>query len=213
MRFENRENAGQQLSTLLLEKKVQADCVVAIPRGGVPVALVVANNLHLPLKLIFIRKLGHPINHEFAIGATTDKNFLVHNDVFIKNQHPELTSLIDKERRRIGEMKTKFAHEIDFNSTKQKSILLVDDGIATGTCIELAIQELRENGAKKITIAAPVCPFNTFQQLKKIADEIICCMVAQQFTGISSFYHQFEQLSDDEVASLLRQIDGQFTQK
>lgn len=209
MRFENREDAGQQLSTLLLEKNIVADCIVALPRGGIPVALVVANNLHLPLKLLFIRKLGHPINQEFAIGATTDKNILVHNDVFIKDQHPELTTLIDKERKRICEMKNKFAHEIDFNATKQKSILLVDDGIATGTCIELAIQELRKNGANKIIIATPVCPFNTYQHLKKIADDIICCMVAQQFTGISSFYHHFEQLTDDEVVLLLQELDGQ----
>ncbi|MFM1794102.1 MAG: hypothetical protein RL642_487 [Bacteroidota bacterium] len=208
MRFENREDAGQQLSSLLLEKNIFPDCIVAIPRGGVPVALVIAKQLHLPVKLIFIRKLGHPINHEFAIGATTANNILVHNDVFIKDHHPELTALIDKERNRIVEMRKKFAHEIDFASIRQKHILLVDDGIATGTCIELAVQELRKNGAKKITIATPVCPFNSYQHLKKIADEMICCIVAQQFTGISSFYHHFDQLTDDEVTLYLEQLDG-----
>ncbi|MEY3244892.1 MAG: hypothetical protein RL253_30, partial [Bacteroidota bacterium] len=203
MGFENREDAGQQLSTLLIEKNISADCVITIPRGGIPVALVVAKSLHLPLKLILVRKLGHPINSEFAIGAITEKNILVHNDSFVKEGHPEIAAIIKKERKRITEMKQKFNHEYDYPTTKYKNVILVDDGIATGTCIELAIEELRKNGAKTITVATPVCPFNTYQHIKKIADETICCIVAQQFTGISAFYHNFEQLSDDQVKNLL----------
>jgi putative phosphoribosyl transferase len=206
MGFENREDAGQQLSTLLIEKNISADCVITIPRGGIPVALVVAKSLHLPLKLILVRKLGHPINSEFAIGAITEKNILVHNDSFIKEGHPEIAAIIKKERKRIIEMKQKFNHEYDYPTTKYKNVILVDDGIATGTCIELAIEELRKNGAKTITVATPVCPFNTYQHIKKIADEIICCIVAQQFTGISAFYHNFEQLSDDQVKNLLEHL-------
>lgn len=206
MGFENREDAGQQLSTLLIEKNISADCVITIPRGGIPVALVVAKLLHLPLKLILVRKLGHPINSEFAIGAITEKNILVHNDSFIKEGHPEIAAIIKKERKRIIEMKQKFNHEYDYPTTKYKNVILVDDGIATGTCIELAIEELRKNGAKTITVATPVCPFNTYQHIKKIADEIICCIVAQQFTGISAFYHNFEQLSDDQVKNLLEHL-------
>jgi putative phosphoribosyl transferase len=208
MGFENREDAGQQLSTLLIEKNISADCVITIPRGGIPVALVVAKSLHLPLKLILVRKLGHPINSEFAIGAITEKNILVHNDSFIKEGHPEIAAIIKKERKRITEMKQKFNHEYDYPTTKYKNVILVDDGIATGTCIELAIEELRKNGAKTITVATPVCPFNTYQHIKKIADETICCIVAQQFTGISAFYHNFEQLSDDQVKNLLEHVQN-----
>lgn len=208
MGFENREDAGIQLTTLLAEKNIIADCVVTIPRGGIPVAMVIAKTLHLPLKLMLVRKLGHPINSEYAIGAVTEKNILVHNDVFIKEQHPEITALIQKERKRILEMKIKFDHTVELQDIKHKKIILVDDGIATGTCIELAIQELRKNGVKSITVATPVCPFNTYQQLKKIADETICCIVAQQFTGISAYYHDFEQLTDEGVLSLLHQLNG-----
>ncbi len=208
MGFENREDAGQQLSTLLIEKNISADCVITIPRGGIPVALVVAKSMHLPLKLILVRKLGHPINSEFAIGAITEKNILVHNDSFIKEGHPEIAAIIKKERKRIIEMKQKFNHEYDYPTTKYKNVILVDDGIATGTCIELAIEELRKNGAKTITVATPVCPFNTYQHIKKIADETICCIVAQQFTGISAFYHNFEQLSDDQVKNLLEHVQN-----
>lgn len=208
MRFENREDAGTQLATLLAEKNIVADYVITIPRGGIPVAMVIAKTLHLPLKLILVRKIGHPINSEFAIGAVSEKNILFHNDVFIKEQHPEITALIQKERKRILDMKIKFDHQIEFNNIKHKNIILVDDGIATGTCIELAIQELRKNGVKKITVATPVCPFNTYQQLKKVADETICCIVAQQFTGISAYYHDFEQLTDESVVSLLHQLNG-----
>ena len=204
MRYENREDAGLQLSALLLEKQIHADCVITIPRGGIPVALVIAKQLHLPLKLILIRKLGHPINPEFAIGAVSATSLLMHNHYFVNEHHPDITSIIQKERKRIEEMKINFDHEFTFEEVKQKNILLVDDGIATGTCIELAIQELRKNGAKTITVATPVCPFNTFQHIKKIADDIVCGIVAQQFTGISAYYHDFEQLSDDQVSRLLK---------
>lgn len=204
MRYENREDAGLQLSTLLLEKQIHADCVITIPRGGIPVALVIAKQLHIPLKLILIRKLGHPINPEFAIGAISAYSTLMHNHSFINEHHPEITSIIQKERKRITEMKIKFGHEFTFDDVKQKHIILVDDGIATGTCIELAIQELRKNGAKTITVVTPVCPFNTFQHIKKIADDIVCGIVAQQFTGISAYYYDFEQLSDDQVSRLLK---------
>lgn len=204
MRYENREDAGLQLSTLLLEKQIHADCVITIPRGGIPVALVIAKQLHIPLKLILIRKLGHPINPEFAIGAISSNSTLMHNHSFINEHHPEITSIIQKERKRISEMKIKFGHEFTFDDVKQKHIILVDDGIATGTCIELAIQELRKNGAKTISVVSPVCPFNTFQHIKKIADDIVCGIVAQQFTGISAYYHDFEQLSDEQVSRLLK---------
>lgn len=204
MRYENREDAGLQLSTLLLEKQIHADCVITIPRGGIPVALVIAKQLHIPLKLILIRKLGHPINPEFAIGAISSNSTLMHNHSFINEHHPEITSIIQKERKRISEMKIKFGHEFTFDDVKQKHIILVDDGIATGTCIELAIQELRKNGAKRIRVVSPVCPFNTFQHIKKIADDIVCGIVAQQFTGISAYYHDFEQLSDEQVSRLLK---------
>ena len=206
MRFENREDAGQQLSTLLIEKKINADLVITIPRGGIPVAAAIAKILKLPLRLIFVRKLGHPINTEFAIGAVTEKNILVHNDSFIKEEHPEITVLIQKERKRIAEMKVKFNHEFDLQRIKHKNIVLVDDGIATGTCMELAIEELRKNGPKTITVATPVCSFNAYQHLKKIADETICCVVAQQFTGISAYYHDFDQLSDDQVINFLNPV-------
>jgi predicted phosphoribosyltransferase len=146
------------------------------------------------------------MNSEFAIGALTEKNILIHNDSFIKEEHPEITTLIEKERKRIMEMKFKFNHEFDYQTIKQKNILLVDDGIATGTCIELAIEELRKNGVKTITVATPVCAFNSYQRIKKIADETICCVVAQQFMGISAYYHDFDQLSDDQVTNLLNHV-------
>lgn len=205
MRFENREDAGIQLSTLIIEKNTTADYIVTIPRGGVPVAKVLSNVMHLPLRLCLIRKLGHPINPEFAIGAVSENDCLIHNHVFINNHHPEIKSIIEKERKRIHDMKIKFGHEFTFKEIKQKKIILVDDGIATGACIELAIKELRTKGARSIIIATPVCPFNTYQYLKQIADDTICCVVAQQFAGISSFYHDFTQVSDEHVLRLLNE--------
>ncbi len=204
MQFENRASAGLQLSILLLEKQIHGDVVITLPRGGIPVALVIAQQIRIPLKLIFIRKIGHPMNLEYAIGAVSSTSILMHNHSLVNEQHPEITTIIEKERNRIAEMKAKFNHEFTNEEVKQKNIILVDDGIATGSCIELAIQELRKNGAKKIIVATPVCPFNTYQHIKKIADEMVCGFVTQQFTGISAYYHDFQQLSDEQVAELIK---------
>ncbi|MEY4629709.1 MAG: hypothetical protein RLZZ595_2035 [Bacteroidota bacterium] len=203
MLFKNRKEAGSLLANLLIEKNVIADIILTIPRGGIPVAMEIAKQMELPMRLYFIRKLGHPIDGEFAIGAVSVKGMLINNKDFGWEKSPDFTILVQKERKRINEMIEKFNHVINPAEIRNKHTILVDDGIATGSCMELAIQELRENGAAMITVATPVCAKNTYAKINKLADDFITCMVPEHFIGIGAYYKDFEQVTDDEVIAIL----------
>ena len=205
MLFKNRKDAGKQLAKKIDEKGLTADVIVTLPRGGIPVAIEIAKTLNLPLRLCLVRKLGHPLNNEFAIGAVTAKNILIKNKEFEKTENLHLEKLIQTERKRINEMAVKFNHLFTPKDIKNKNIILVDDGIATGTCVELAIQELKKFGAGKITIATPICPQNNYEKIKILVDDLITCIIPDQFWGIGAFYLDFEQVSDEEVIQLLSQ--------
>lgn len=204
MLFVNRKDAGIQLAKMLVEKNTKADIIITIPRGGVPVAMEIAKQMDLPIRLCLIRKLGHPIDSEFAIGAVSATGMLINNKVVDWEKSPDFTNLVQKERKRINEMTEKFNHVINPMEIKNKNTILVDDGIATGTCVELAIQELKESGVASITVATPVCPKNTYDKIKKMADDFITCMVPVHFIGIGGYYQDFEQVTDDEVLTILR---------
>ena len=141
MIFRDRAYAGQRLAELLKPEFPIKGYVVAIPRGGIPVALEIARALNLPLRLIFIRKIGHPINPEYAIGAVSGANELLLENKSIGQE--TLNEIKSRERIRIDQMIQAFGNELKSNEARNKTILLVDDGIATGTCIELAIHCLR----------------------------------------------------------------------
>jgi putative phosphoribosyl transferase len=205
MLFKNRKDAGKQLAKKIDEKGLTAEVIVTLPRGGIPVAIEIAKTLNLPLRLCLVRKLGHPLNNEFAIGAVTAKNILIKDKEFEKTENLHLEKLIRTERKRIDEMAVKFNHLFTPKDIKNKNIILVDDGIATGTCVELAIQELNKFGARKITIATPICPQNNYEKIKILVDDLITCIIPDQFLGIGAFYLDFEQVSDEEVIQLLSQ--------
>lgn len=199
--FINREHAGSLLYNQLKKDNVKADLVIALPRGGIPIGSVIADKLNISLRLIYIRKIGHPANPEYAIGAVSESDLLLneasHYGVeFLKRE-------IVKERNRIAEMKNIFQQPYANKEIQGKDILLVDDGIATGTCIQLAIKELRENGAGSIHILAPVCPYNTYPKIQKIADRITCLLVVHNFLGIGAYYIDFNQLTDELVTKIL----------
>jgi putative phosphoribosyl transferase len=203
MLFKNRKDAGMQLAKKIDEKGLTADVIVTLPRGGIPVAIEIAKTLNLPIRLCLVRKLGHPLNNEFAIGAVTAKNILIKNKEFENIETLHLEKLIQTERKRIEEMAVKFNHMFTPKDIKNKNIILVDDGIATGTCVELATQELKEFGAGKITIATPICPRNNYEKIKILVDDLITVIIPDQFWGIGAFYLDFEQVSDEELIQLL----------
>jgi predicted phosphoribosyltransferase len=200
--FINREDAGMQLADTLLKLGIKTDMILAIPRGGVPVGLVVAEKLGVPLKLFLVRKIGHPFNEEYAIGAVTENDLMLNESEKVNLDHHD--DSIKKERDRIKEMKEIFGHVATKKDILDKTILLVDDGIATGTCVALAIHELRKSGAKEIIVASPVCPLKTADKIRNIADRMIILKHPSHFVGIGAYYADFSQLSDNHVIELIK---------
>lgn len=202
MKYLDREDAGISLSEKLIEKKIESPVIIALPRGGIPVAIPIAKTLNAPLKLMMVRKIGHPNNEEFAVGAVSLGDLFLSETATIRPEY--IQEKVKAERIRIREMIKKFGHQINAGELKGKTIILVDDGIATGQCMMLAISELRKEKPTKIIVAVPVCGSTAYNLLSKKADEIISLHTPPAFSGIGAYYEDFEQLSDNEVVDLLK---------
>ncbi len=201
MKFSNRYEAGVQLTQELLQNPIKYDLVIALPRGGVPVGKAISTKLAIPLFLIYIKKIGHPENKEIAIGAISTNDIQL--DDLWQIEAGSLQENINLSRKRIEAMKKMFNHEINLLKIKGKNILLVDDGIATGQSILLAIHELRKGEPDLITIATPICPQKAKKKLNSYSDNLICLFSPLHFEGISYHYEDFHQLSDQEVMKML----------
>ncbi len=208
--FEDRTDAGIQLADAMISLDIKADIVLALPRGGVPVGMVVAEKMGIPLELYLVRKIGHPFNDEYAMGAVSEHDLLLNESETADNEY--LNKTIKKERKRLLEMKELFGHVATMNEISAKRIILVDDGIATGTCMLLAINEIRKFGAKEIIVASPVCPLQTEDKIKNSADKLIILRRPFHFTGIGAYYANFAQLKDNQVIELMKRSPIKATQ-
>ncbi len=205
--FEDRIDAGKKLANLLLFYKKSPEVVVlAIPRGGVVVAKALSDALYLPLKCLVTKKLGAPENKELAIGAVgpgrvkyldenligrlgIDKKYIAHQ---LKNKYRE----VKKREQDLG--------EYNFNQKdRRKTVILVDDGIATGATVIAAALFLRIIG-KKIIVAVPVIAKDSFEKISKIVDRLVSIEVADDFQAVGQFYRIFSQISDTDVINILR---------
>lgn len=200
-KFLDRNDAGLELAQELQKANFHPDLVLTIPRGGVPVGLAVAHFFGVPLKLSLIRKIGHPFNPEYAIGAVSERETLFNTTEKIEADY--LKDSIKKERTRIREMKQLFDHISSPKDTIGKTIVLVDDGIATGTCMELAVEILKKARPRKIGLAVPVCPEKTANTLRKKVDFFISIINPLFFSGVGAYYEDFCQLTDEEVMRML----------
>ena len=206
MSFASRQDAGQKLARHLLNEGVQVDVVVGLPRGGVVVAAEVAHVLHAPLDVLVVRKIGHPLHREFAVGA------LAENDVVLLNEHAlgsnETTramasEVVREEQERLSQYKAKFHQdrEIDFC---EKSVLIVDDGLATGRTMEAAVMAARRKGAKEVMVAVPVASTTAIKRLERMTNAVFVLISDPGFEAVGAYYQSFSQTSDDEVIQLLR---------
>ncbi len=199
--FKNRIEAAKILATQLKKYRHEHCVVLTLPRGGVPIGYIVSEYLHCPLDLIFAKKLGHPFNKEYAIGAATL------SDYFISPHEKILDVYIQEElkviRKRLIEMKTKFLGNKTPEDLEDKIVIIVDDVIATGNSLIAAIQQIRKSYPKKIIIAAPVGAKSTLAKLMPFADEIISLISPSNLHAIGDYYEDFEQISDDEVHKFL----------
>ena len=200
--LKDRIEAGLLLSEKLKKYQNSNTIVLAVPRGGVPVGYVIAKNLHLPLDIVLSKKIGHPNNKEFAIGA-------VSSDSMILDEHPNIPrKYIDSEIIRLRQlMKPKYELYMGNRKpldVKGKNIILVDDGIATGNTLLASINMLRKKNPAKIIVATPVIPYENVPVFEKNTDEFIYLIASKYFTGVGGFYEVFNQVEDNEVIELLR---------
>ncbi|MBU3714176.1 MAG: phosphoribosyltransferase [Ferruginibacter sp.] len=203
--FKDRTDAGNQLA-VKLEHWKNKDCVVfSIPRGGVPVAFSIANILHLPLEIVLVKKIGHPENKEYAIGATNLSDYFIKEDEKISNSYIEQE--LDYIRKRLKEMSIKYAVHQKHPEIKGKSIIIVDDGIATGKTIIQTIHLLKNKNPSEIIVAVPVCSKRAKNEILESADKVVTLIETNDFFAIGSFYENFDQVSDEEVAQYLKRAE------
>ena len=199
--FKNRIHAGKLLAFQLKSYKKSDAIVLAIPRGGIPVAYAVAQKLNLPLDIILTKKIGHPDNKEFAIGWVSLNSYYVNlaYDVtkeYVKNEVKRIRKLMNEKYKLYMGNKEPL-------SITNKTIILIDDGIATGYTMLAAIKTLREKKVHQIIVAVPVAPKDDSLGLKNISDDFISLMTPEQFLSVGSFYDDFGEVSDEEVVQIL----------
>ena len=206
MKFASRTDAGQRLGRHLLEKGIEADLVLGLPRGGVVVAAEVARMLRCPLDVLIVRKIGHPWQREFAVGALAEPDVVIFDESY-KWKDPlaraELDDVIAEEKERLRKYRSEF-HRAAAPSLEGKKILLVDDGLATGATAEAAVISARQQKAIRVIIASPVASEHAVQRLQRVADEVAVLILDPEFGAVGQYYARFPQTGDAEVKALLR---------
>lgn len=206
-RFRDRVDAGRQLAIHLSFLKKSKSLVLALPRGGVVIGYEVAKRLHLKLNVLIVRKIGHPNNPELGIGAITEisKPYLDREMLSITGlQEGDFKESITGEQAELKRRLKKYRMGKSLSDLAGKSIILVDDGIATGVTSLASIYALRQVKVNKIILAVPVCASDTADKLKKLVDEFVCLIITSHLGAIGNFYDNFSQVDDQEVVTLLR---------
>jgi predicted phosphoribosyltransferase len=207
-RFVDRRDAGRQLAQRVAVLTLKEPIVYALPRGGVPVAAEIAAALQAPLDLILVRKLGAPLQPELAVGAIVDgaEPELVINDEIARETGADQHFIAEACKRELAEIERRRARYLGNRPRTNplgRTVVVVDDGIATGATTIAALRALKKRGAARRIVAVPVAPPDTVQRLRQEADEVICLMQPAHFWGISGFYLDFHQLDDTEVTRAL----------
>lgn len=205
----NRSDAGQKLAIKLLDYKNNSNAIVlALPRGGVPVAFEIARSLHLPLDICLVRKLGAPGNPELAMGAIAlDRSLILHQDWLQQHQitQAQIARVIEQEQQELTRRDRLYRQSAPPPSLHGRQVILVDDGIATGATIRAAIGLIRQQQPQSIIVAVPVLPSELVKQLEQEVDQLVYLFAPTFFASISRWYEDFSQTSDEEVRQLLQQ--------
>lgn len=207
MLFKNREEAGRRLAERLAREDLPDGLVLGIPRGGVVVAAAVARALNLPLDIIVPRKIGAPGNPEYAIGAVTQDGTVIYNPALLRSMRLEEAALkrqVEAEIREIERRMTLYRGTRVPPDCQGRTVILVDDGIATGYTVLAALRSLRRAGARKTVLAVPVAPPESLQRLEPEVDRLLCLESPADFYAVGQFYLDFGQTTDEEVIALLR---------
>lgn len=203
--FIDRNDAGNQLSEKLAPYKGTNAVILAIPRGGLPVAAVVSKVLNLPLDVALTKKLGHPFNKEYAIGAVSLNSLVLTDAVGVtKNYIKEET---DKIRSVLKKRHAQYYRNRSPQELKEKTVIIIDDGIATGNTVMATVELVHQQDPEKIIVAIPVAPKFTVSKLKKseYVDEVVCLNTPYNFHAVGQFYQLFNQVSDEEAIAFLEE--------
>ena len=206
--FKDRRDAGRVLASLLEPYRDRAGVVVlGLPRGGVPVAYEVARALDAPLDVFLVRKLGVPGHDELAMGAIASGGVIVVNDDVVRGfdiRADDIRRVADKQARELLRRERAYRGVRPPLDVSGKVVILVDDGLATGSSMYAAISALREQHPARIVIAVPAAPESTCRQLRAVVDEVVCATTPSPFFAVGQSYYDFAQTTDDEVRELLR---------
>jgi len=205
--FSDRKDAGKQLASALTDFSFKEGMVLAIPRGGVVVGYEIASALNFKLDVIVPRKIGAPGNPELAIGAVTEDGTMILDDSLItylgvSNEYIYQES--ERQKQEIQRRQNFYRQGVSEPEIKDKNVIVVDDGIATGSTMKAALASVRNKGTATLTVAIPVGPPSTIKELKHQADNIVCLYTPEYFQAIGQFYSDFSQTTDEEVIELLK---------
>ncbi|SRR5690606_22399664 len=204
--FRNREDAGRRLAAELRAYAAERPVVLALPRGGVPVGYEVARALAAELDVWIVRKLGVPWYPELGVGAVAEGGYIHLTDAVLRRiglSEDQLARLIDTKQREVKERVRRFRGERPGPRLRDRTVILVDDGIATGGTVRAAIHSIRAQAPKRLVLAIPVAAPDTVAALSAEVDRVVCLLTPIDLSAIGLWYQDFRQLSDDEVVEIL----------
>ena len=208
--FKDRHEAGGALADLLQGYAHRNDVVVlALPRGGVPVAYEVARSLDVPLDVFSVRKLGVPGHPELAMGAIASGGVQVLNDEVLAWYQPSadtVEAVARVEMRELERREQLYRQGRPLVLVEGRTVILVDDGLATGSTMRAAVQAIRQLRAGSVVVAAPVGAPDTCRAMRQVADDVVCAFTPDGFTAVGAWYEDFSETSDDEVRRLLHEV-------
>ena len=211
--FADRAEAGRLLAERLAALRLEAPLVLALPRGGVPVAAEVARALSAPLDVAFVRKIGAPYQPELAVGAVADgeEPEIVLNDELVASLGIDADFIAAQARRELASIERRRAEYAPLRARVDpagRAVIVIDDGVATGMTMQAALRHLKRRKPARLIAAVPVASRDALEMLEREADEVVCLAAPRDFSSVGAFYRDFGQVSDEEVATLLRAANG-----
>jgi len=205
MPFKDRQQAGKLLAKKLQKYKGKDTIILAIPRGGLVIGFELAKALNAPLDILVTKKIGYPGDPEYAIGAVGPNNKFIVTEKSIEKAY--IDEQVKKITAAIHEKYKKYKGKVEIPQLKGKTVIIADDGIATGSTMVISIEIVKQQKPKKVVIAIPVGPPETIDKLNKQVDEVICLEQPEVFFAIGEFYEYFPQVEDEEAIKYLKEAN------
>jgi putative phosphoribosyl transferase len=208
-RFKDRRDAGRRLAARLLPLAEERPLVVGLPRGGIPVAEQVAVALGAPLEILAVRKLGAPHNPEYGIGAIAEGGTKVFDQealALLEIDGDGLARIVERESAELRRRVEAYRGDRQPLPLRERTVIVVDDGVATGVTDTAALREIRHHGPRRLILAVPVCPPDSLARLRGEADDVVCLIAPARLQGVGQWYSDFGQVSDAEVVAALARV-------